>query len=218
VTKPEFITFTGADDSTDVRHMVDLADQYPIEWGILFSPKRQGQGRYPSARFVNRVREESARLHLSAHLCGQHSRDLIERGGIGSIGPVLADGKFGRVQINTSAPYLPIDYIATWGEALGVRPILQCRAEFHASKRVDWLFDQSGGRGVVPGSWPVENGDRLVGYAGGLGPNNVATLIKSITAMRYWIDMESGVRDENDRFDLNKCRAVCEAVYGAPEA
>ena len=27
-------------------------------------------------------------------------------------------------------------------------------------------------------------------------------------------DMESGVRDERDRFDINKCRAVCEAVYG----
>jgi hypothetical protein len=29
----------------------------------------------------------------------------------------------------------------------------------------------------------------------------------------YWIDMESGVRTD-DRFDLGKCRAVCDAVYG----
>jgi hypothetical protein len=34
-------------------------------------------------------------------------------------------------------------------------------------------------------------------------------------ASRYWIDMESGVRDDQDKFSLAKCRAVCEAVYGA---
>jgi hypothetical protein len=33
-------------------------------------------------------------------------------------------------------------------------------------------------------------------------------------AARYWIDMESGVRDDQDRFSIEKCRAVCEAVYG----
>lgn len=31
----------------------------------------------------------------------------------------------------------------------------------------------------------------------------------------YWLDMETGVRDQNDRFDLWKVRAVCELVYGA---
>jgi hypothetical protein len=33
------------------------------------------------------------------------------------------------------------------------------------------------------------------------------------TTGRYWIDMESGVRTD-DRFDIEKCRAVCEAVFG----
>jgi hypothetical protein len=32
--------------------------------------------------------------------------------------------------------------------------------------------------------------------------------------LTYWIDMESGVRDDDNRFSLDKCQAVCEAVYG----
>jgi phosphoribosylanthranilate isomerase len=74
---------------------------------------------------------------------------------------------------------------------------------------VDWLFDRSGGL------WPPHpGGDRLVGYAGGIGPDNVADVLEQIGATGpYWIDMESGVRTD-DRFDLGKCRRVCEAVYG----
>ncbi len=57
----------------------------------------------------------------------------------------------------------------------------------------------------------------LVGYAGGLKPSNIAQQLPLIAAAAgdgpYWIDMESGVRDADDRFDLGKCRAVCEAVY-----
>jgi len=37
---PEFITFTGLDDKTDLKHADYLAQIYPIEWGILSSPNR----------------------------------------------------------------------------------------------------------------------------------------------------------------------------------
>ena len=35
--KPAFITFTGIDGSTDLAGMIKLAEQYPIEFGVLFS-------------------------------------------------------------------------------------------------------------------------------------------------------------------------------------
>ena len=61
--KPEFITFTGADDHTDVRDMVALSKLYPIEWGILFSISRQGTDpRYPGG--------EAARL-CGSGLCAR---------------------------------------------------------------------------------------------------------------------------------------------------
>ncbi|MBR0879526.1 hypothetical protein [Bradyrhizobium liaoningense] len=58
-------------------------------------------------------------------------------------------------------------------------------------------------------------GDRLVGYAGGISPENIHGVMSVLeqTTGRYWIDMESGVRTD-DRFDIEKCRAVCEAVFG----
>jgi phosphoribosylanthranilate isomerase len=55
---------------------------------------------------------------------------------------------------------------------------------------------------------------RPVGYAGGIGPDNVVDIIKRINAAGpYWIDMESKIRTDN-WLDLKLCRAVCEAVYG----
>jgi len=58
---------------------------------------------------------------------------------------------------------------------------------------------------------------RMVGYSGGIGPENVASVIERIAADGpYWIDMESKVRTD-DWFDLSLCREVCEIVYdGVP--
>ena len=54
--RPAFITFTGADELTDVDEMVALARQYPIEWGVLFSPKLTGADpRYPDGDILSRL-------------------------------------------------------------------------------------------------------------------------------------------------------------------
>lgn len=51
----------------------------------------------------------------------------------------------------------------------------------------------------------------------GLGPENVASVVASLsTEAPYWIDMETGVRDSQGRFSIERCRQVCEAVYGPP--
>jgi phosphoribosylanthranilate isomerase len=47
------------------------------------------------------------------------------------------------------------------------------------------------------------------GYAGGLGPDNLAheipRIAKAAGDARVWLDMESGVRSNNDKqFDLDK--------------
>jgi hypothetical protein len=60
---------------------------------------------------------------------------------------------------------------------------------------------------------------RIYGYAGGLGPENVAAQLPIIDAHRsgpglplipYWIDMETKIRDEQERLDLSKVRTVLE--------
>lgn len=216
---PQFITFTGADDHTNPADMRRLAEDHPVEFGILFSPKRIGQPRYPSAAWVSRLLEEFPHP-LSAHICGAHSRDLLHTGQVPELMPFLASGRFQRVQINTAEPHLHehLPALAAWGKSLGVTVILQTRdaRTFPAYDQVNWLFDQSGGAGVQPASWPTEPTDRLVGYAGGLNLANVSGAVASIgaNASRTWIDLETGARDAEDRFSLPLCRQICEEVYG----
>jgi hypothetical protein len=206
--KPEFITFTGADDDTSVAAMRDLSASYPIEWGILFSPQRQGnEPRYPSRAALARF--EASGLRMAAHLCGGHSVRIMDC----VVPDVPADlAAFSRIQVNHSKP--DPELIVQFSAARGQRCIAQSRSiEFPEDDRLDWLFDASGGRGMSPLFWPKHPG-RLVGYAGGLGPVNVEAALEAIGANgAYWIDMESRVRD-GDRFDLQLVEKVCVTVYG----
>ncbi len=211
--KPAFITFTGVDERTDFHEMERMSREYPIEWGVLFSPKRQGiEPRYPNLEQIG-SRMGAHRLRYAAHLCGGDARDWIERDHC-SHEHLLP--YFSRVQINTASPDIKPDLIGQSAARRNVRAIVQCRGEFPQVSAVDLLFDASGGRGIFPNEWPASGRTTNCGYAGGLNPENVAAAVEQISklATRYWIDMESGVRDENDYFDLARCRAICEAVYG----
>lgn len=229
--QPKFITFTGADEDTDVARMLALSSQYPIEWGILFSPKRQGSGRYPPLQTAMKFQAYAPALKLSAHLCGDYAADVIRCGGL----PIwqVSDlqsfiRKCQRMQINSGLADLNVGKVSAWANSIGVRVIFQTRTSFPDDPRADWLFDVSGGRGLTPQCWPwpgdtAEARARLKGYAGGLNPDNVAHVVEMIGTEcgpgfhadeNYYIDMETGVRDEHDRFDLDKCEAVCRAVYG----
>lgn len=208
--EPNYITFTGADDRTDPASMVDLAKDYPVEWGILFSGSRQGmEPRYPSLPDRLVLHRGYPLTAFSAHLCGGHARNVMM--GIPPMVPISLSF-FSRVQINHRNP-VPERVAAT--SMLVGRGICQTRdpLQFPTDSSVDWLYDCSGGNGTLAEEWPVHPG-RLVGYAGGITPENVKDVLTAIGATGpYWIDMESGVRTD-DWFDLAKCRKVCEAVYG----
>ena len=204
---PEIITFTGADDRTDAKHLVQMHEDTEngappgrpsIEFGILFSPKLTGQRRYPSAQWVSRMMDVAGgRINLAAHICGDYSRELLTTGTIRQLVPLLAEGAFSRVQINSAAPDLleKATDIADWARRLGVNVILQSRdsAVFPAQPPgISWLYDASGGRGILPKQWPQEHGDRLVGHAGGLNLQNVTSAVRTIStrSSRYWVDLE----------------------------
>jgi hypothetical protein len=206
---PKFITFTGADDRTSVEGMIALSRLYPIEWGILFSKSRQRvDPRYPGGEAVSRFAWSG--LRLSAHLCGAYSRAIMA--GTDDHRMPLDLGICRRIQINHDEPIAA--RIREFRKGWGPRCIAQTKGEtFPRDTAIDWLFDRSGGAGYLPAGWPPYPG-RLVGYAGGIGPDNVQDVIRAIGATGpYWIDMESKVRTDN-WFDLGLCRRVCEAVYG----
>jgi hypothetical protein len=216
---PLFVTFTGAGARTSIPAMMQLAADYPVEFGIMLSPSRQGTGRFPPLAFVRKALSfRNNRFRLAAHLCDEYCDDLIRKGASGLEESNLLNG-FCRVQINSDNPQASPKKIRGWAASQGgMTAILQCTGDFPGDDHVQWLFDPSQGTGTRPAAWPAASGKRMVGYAGGISPDNVAAVCKQLgrRARTYWIDMASGVRDEKKRFDLDKCRRVCAAVYGAP--
>ena len=66
--RPLHVTFTGLDAATSAHELLALSRDFPIEWGILFHPTREGSDRYPSLTKIQSVLELD--LKFSAHLCG----------------------------------------------------------------------------------------------------------------------------------------------------
>ena len=73
---------------------------------------------------------------------------------------------------------------------------------------VAFLFDGSGGWGKTPESWRAAQG-RNCGYAGGLNPENLEAATGDA---RVYLDLESGARDADNRFDLAKVERILEIV------
>jgi hypothetical protein len=107
---------------------------------------------------------------------------------------------------------------------------------FNAGITVFPLFDVSHGTGVLPNKWPTiremlpnasfdfenevvpnVNSHIFRGYAGGLGPNNLAEQLIKIEEVvgndEIWADMETKVRtNHNQLFDLDKVKTCLKIV------
>ncbi len=223
------VTLTGVDESMPLPHLANLSQEFPfVEWGFLYSPKRQGQpGRYPSLQFLKRVfKELSPYVRVALHLCGDSVTDFV------TDEPVVSDlvrwvaGREGRVQLNFNASTLgfPVEELTDCIDQLPRTPFI---TQYNQANTDVWkqlggcenhcvLFDASGGRGMSPGGWPAPLQGVRCGYAGGLGPENVQAELARIRAAAgdqpFWIDMEGKLRDQNDRFDLGSVLDVLRAA------
>lgn len=240
--KVSTVTITGADDATDPEDLLALSREFPsVEWAILISKTRDGLPRYPSAEWIRKLRVAQCwrrgadRMQLAAHLCGEVSRRL-QKGDR----TVVTDHFltfFQRIQLNgyefTAAArethavlqfarenevFVPFSFILQTRNDTDLEAAAQLIAR-SPTNRVEVLYDPSGGTGLRTASWPVAPSNVRLGYAGGIGPDNVgevlaATQIATILAAQRdgadrttWIDMESRVRTD-DRLDLKKVRYV----------
>lgn len=219
------VTISGADDATPIDRMVDLSERFPfLEWGILISDSRSGTPRYPSAGWVRALKRQG--LPLSAHYCGSIARALTGMLGAGFFLHPLEE--FRRVQVNGyvagSAPNLPavrhsdFEYVL---QAPDEAMVACCAYDAKMVRaRCSILYDPSGGTGKPAPRWPRAPVGVRMGYAGGIGPANVADVVAEIREANNglppaWIDMESGVRDACDRLDLAAATAVLETVSRA---
>lgn len=228
------ITFTGIDEQTDIDRIQQIQKKYPyVEWGVLLSYHWYENGnRYLNPKNLKNLWHKG--LRLSAHLCGRMALDVLN-----------ADVKkmhdaigyqfdlFKRCQLNIVAPsyFRELRTMRVFDRQLD-EVILQMRNASTLdsflkyvevpTKKISYLIDGSGGRGI---DCPIEvynNPDIHIGYAGGIGPDNVReklmTLLEHPSYGKFWIDMESRVRDENDWLNLDKVEKVlelCDPIIGS---
>lgn len=228
-------TLTGVDEWTDLDRMAWLSRRYPfVEWGVLYSPGRQGQeNRYPVIGGERWTALRASRsCSLALHVCGVGVSEVI--GASAQWLETWLSG-FGRVQLNLRGDRFATEDIAAAvkkirGNEGQRRVVLQLNSvnrglcdELNGVTGLEMLWDGSGGRGVLAKSW-ASWGDPAHatvsqcpwGYAGGLGPQNISEelpkIIKAAGGRAFWIDMEQSLRDEQDRFDLARAEEVLEQV------
>jgi hypothetical protein len=231
------VTFTGADDSVLGEEIIEIAKKYPkTEWGILFGASNEGANRFPSREWLEREVPIMAKagLQLCGHLCGRHVNDLVLRGDFTwlYLYPDELTKLFKRIQINFHGmEYDPARSFLPRIEDEPFQFIFQQddknnwiyqEAIDDGLKNVFPLFDVSHGAGVLPedNSWPIRKKTEFMGYAGGLGPDNIREQLALIDKAAgnhgpFWIDMETKVRSNRDRkFDLDKVNQVCKEIWG----
>lgn len=208
------VTITGADDGVDPNALIELSAKYPfVEWGILMSESRRGLPRYPSETWIARLVDVTfgEDVKLSAHFCGHIARETLggERKWL--------YGAFDRVQLNgyrelthqfRSMAYQlpkPPEFIL---QARDRETLTNAHRDAPFIPRGSVLVDPSGGRGSADTSlWSFfDQTAESVGFAGGICVDNIEDVIGQTNRIRnsdmpHWIDMESGVR-VNDQFSL----------------
>lgn len=216
------VTLTGPDTAIDPRALAALARGHPrVEWGVLSSAERR-ESRYPDDAWVAAFLRECAGVHAAIHLCDRHVDAFIA----GDAAIRAKAAAFERAQLNFSQRRTPKD-VEALARAIAAYPgriILQHNDENGElidmlSRRADFdvLFDASSGRGMQPESWPAPLPRVRCGYAGGLGPANVADELPRIAAasgaLPFWIDMASSLREPGTgAFSVAACERVLSEV------
>lgn len=203
------ITLTGAGEDTPIEALVDLAAA-GAELGLLYTFAPDGRRRYPRREWIAEAIAALAPCGAALHVCGGRARLQLLRG---ELDDLLAG--VGRLQINGAvgaaalpafrAAFVPGRPIITQHTPENA-PLLELPAADHAI-----LVDGSGGRGLLPERWERPRTWKPVGFAGGLGPETLRAELPKITAVArpaWWLDMEARLRDERDRFDVEKAWEV----------
>jgi len=221
------VTITGADDSTDLRWMMDIQKQYPfVEWGILVSKKSMGSYRFPSARWLGELIRCQDDLKTSIHVCGEWVRQICKGQWAEFLVAVGSTANHAqRIQLNfhNYAHTLEKEFferarVITMNQRWQIIfQVDKTNAQLVSHAMVSGLnavplYDLSGGAGILPEHWPQQLENIYSGYAGGLGPENVIEQVEKIKTVAnglIWIDMETRVRTPDDsKLDTSAVESV----------
>lgn len=199
------ITLTGIDAQTNMLKLPK-----GVEIGILFSANPKERPRYPERNIILGMQSILAYhgFRRALHVCGSAARRMLLEGTMFDILNVERIQVNGRVSVEELSAicrkYTKWEIITQHTRENSV--LLDERWPNHSV-----LVDASGGRGISPREWERPITDKRVGYAGGLGPDNIVEeveKIRSVASENFWIDMENKLRDENDLFSVEKANAV----------
>lgn len=229
------VTLTGVDETTDLDKLHELCIKYPFaEVGVLLSLDRAGkEPRYPHVSLLKDLKRPG--FKIAVHLCGRIARNAVvcpqqvmdalyvlfnDVRAPMTIADILemscdehTDFTFERVQINVGtnpSKWPPLDLLENVVyNQVEIQAILQTSnfQDVYEHPAIKFLHDCSGGRGIETQDRFDSPGDlKYVGFAGGIKPGNVETVIQRIESLGefdYWIDAESGLRDQFDCLDLS---------------
>lgn len=221
--KIDKVMIAGVDNDTPIEELERLTEKYPfVEWGVLFSKHKMGQKRYPDLNYIHQLCKAEVGL-MSAHFCGAYPREILEKGDISEASHWGA--YFESIQLNYNfsrsskwswenfhriTDELAVDVILQHNRSNA--PYLKHKEFLTSNPHLRFLYDASGGRGTEIKHIENPLWNNYTGYAGGIHKDNVERLCKIIkkkpSLRTVWIDLESGARDENNRFSIKNAETI----------
>ena len=232
--KLKFITCSGTNEHTDISALVNLLTEFPnAEAGIQVWGEKCSSHlpRYHWIKALHSyLNDRKQTVNLAAHI----NRDWVEGFCSGSLAPELEEilnlrdyqgQKFiRRIQLNfkigrEKSP--DINKLATIIKQFPEQRIILShnpanaeliRQIYQQNIIFDTLFDASFGAGILPDRREVPVFiDRLQGYAGGLGPDNIASELDKIAAVVPWnaeiyVDAQGRLENDDRHLSIEKCR------------
>jgi hypothetical protein len=219
------ITFAGVDETYSIDSILQVQDKYPeVEFAILLSYSNSGiKLRYPSINYMLHLINNPSFTNFSIHLCGAIPNFYVD---------YLKNGYWGtytqfkeiiqrspRLQINKKDKELHQTLYDLRKNVQVIQPVNSF--EERINDKVDLLWDKSGGNGIFNANWPEPLEFQTCMYAGGISPNNIkevkeitTTLLNKTPNANIRLDMESGIRDSNNKVDGEAILFICKEIYG----
>jgi hypothetical protein len=199
------VTVTGADDKTDIKELLKIAEEYPfVEFGILISKSSTGNHpRFPSVKWIEEFStaclESKILPNVAGHVCGSWVNEIFLGKLISFEIPRVFSNIVSRWQLNTHgikhtcniSHFLNIikavnssnqQIIFQFDEANTETIVEALNKELNVSA----LYDMSHGAGVLPKNWKLPSDSKgnilsiPTGFAGGLSPENVKSQLIEI--------------------------------------
>lgn len=235
------VTITGIDDSVDRNDLYNLSDEYSfVEWGMLYYEEKMNRPRFPSWYWMTQfIHHKPKYVKCSAHLCGKHITETFLNCDKWNKTYSEFISDFNRIQLNLRTDNTPsqFNHVSNAINYLNkLHPDIQIITQYREDNayliddlttkflqgrlpKLNFLYDESGGNGVETWNYWMHPVDyAYCGYAGGISPDNIDNVMSKLFDIvpedtHIWIDMESGVRTE-DQFDLEKVEYILDTIYG----